>query len=413
MVASARKDDVGEMSARADLPPNRDPVPRAGYVPEVDALRGLAMTAVICFHCKLMPFGWMGVWIFYVVSGFAVTSSVSRHTEVRGGWTGMVGSFYLRRALRIWPLYFAFLAANVVVLQWLGWTAPLASLPWLLTFTNNINMILFPDLPQNGWPAFGHLWTLSVEQQFYLVFPMLLLLGSRRALGIVLAGFVLICPLLRLLLGIWFSRLGWDSGHIAFAIYAFAPAHFDAFAIGALLALFRAEIRADGRIVKAVCGAVLVFAVLYIGTYAALGLAEAAHTSPDALRNIISGVLYGQGREAFVYLLPSGFGAVVIVGILSGHTLCLRLCRLPGLQGIGRVSYGGYVLHIPVLMALGAAVPIFDLPVDNWRGVLAHLLLFFLAYPTAIALAWMSFTFFERPIARLGTRMRRQPAFAR
>ena len=76
---------------------------RAGYVPEVDALRGLAMTAVILGHCKLMPFGWMGVWLFYVVSGFSVTTSLfgGRRREASAG--AAIGGFYLRRALRIWP----------------------------------------------------------------------------------------------------------------------------------------------------------------------------------------------------------------------------------------------------------------------------------------------------------------------
>jgi hypothetical protein len=53
------------------------PLP-SGYVPEVDALRGIAMTLVILIHCKLAPFGWMGVWLFYVVSGFSVTTSLFR-----------------------------------------------------------------------------------------------------------------------------------------------------------------------------------------------------------------------------------------------------------------------------------------------------------------------------------------------
>jgi peptidoglycan/LPS O-acetylase OafA/YrhL len=385
---------------------SRTPLPaRAGYVPEVDALRGLAMTSVIIFHCKLMPFGWMGVWAFYVVSGFAVTSSVSSHTA-RGGWAATVGGFYLRRAMRIWPLYFAFLAANVVVLQALGWTAPLASLPWLVTFTQNINMLAYPDLPQNGWPAFGHLWTLSVEQQFYLLFPMLLLLRSRRAFALALTACVVAAPVLRLALGIWFSHLGWNDGDIAFAIYAFAPTHFDAFAIGALIALFRAEIRANPRIMRAAFAAAGTVTFLYVGVYAALGLAAAPHVSMDALRNIVSGVLYGQGREVFVYMLPTGISAAIIVGILCGQASCLRLCRVPGLQMIGRVSYGGYLLHIPVLMALGAAVPIFYLPANNLHGILAHIGLFLCAYPVVVALAWLSFTFFERPVARLGTRLR-------
>src|ERR1700721_2430840 len=128
---------------------------RRAYVPEVDALRGLAMTAVIAFHCKLMPFGWMGVWIFYVVSGFSVATSVLSRERLSVSRSQEIGRFYIRRMLRIWPLYFGFVGLNVVVLEAMGNKAPLEDLPWLLTFTQNLKMILVDYLPKANWPAFG------------------------------------------------------------------------------------------------------------------------------------------------------------------------------------------------------------------------------------------------------------------
>ena len=200
----------------------------SAYVPEVDALRAIAMTAVIVFHCKLMPFGWMGVWIFYVVSGFSVTTSLFSKPVSASGTGAAIGHFYIRRALRIWPLYFAFVLLNVIVLEAMGRTAPLEDLPWLLSFTQNVKMILTDYTPAANWPAFGHLWTLAVEQQFYLVFPLLLTLRSRSARGIVLLCIIAIAPLIRAAVAHWAVGLGWDSERVAFTVYAFAPAHFDA-----------------------------------------------------------------------------------------------------------------------------------------------------------------------------------------
>ncbi len=96
------------------------------------------MTGVIAIHCGLLPFGWMGVWLFFVVSGFAVTTSLFtvRH-GARGVWD-RIGNFYVRRALRIWPIYFAFLGANIIVLLALGKFGALQDVPWLLTFTENL-----------------------------------------------------------------------------------------------------------------------------------------------------------------------------------------------------------------------------------------------------------------------------------
>jgi peptidoglycan/LPS O-acetylase OafA/YrhL len=380
------------------------PHPPDGYVPEVDALRGLAMTTVIIFHCKLMPFGWMGVWLFYVVSGFSVATSLFGGRRRVASIGASIGSFYVRRALRIWPIYFAFVVLNVAVLLALDRTGPLEEVPWLLTFAYNLKMIFTVYTPQINWSAFGHLWTLSVEQQFYLVFPLLLLLRGRTTRGLVLLGVVALAPLIRAAVGNWVAGLDWDAERSAFAVYAFGPAHFDAFAIGTLIALFRAEIAADRRIARTVMALTGVFTAGYVGIYATFGVMQTGYLSLAAMHNIISGVLFGQGRQILVYFVPTGIGAAVLTGILSGQRHCLRACRMPGLQAIGRVSYGVYLFHIPVLMLLGAFVPVFAMPTNSLRGIAGHIGLFACAYAITVGTAWLSFTFFEQRISRLGRR---------
>jgi peptidoglycan/LPS O-acetylase OafA/YrhL len=371
------------------------------YVPEVDALRAIAMTAVIAFHCKLMPFGWMGVWLFYVVSGFSVTTSLFSRRHPAASIGSAIGRFYIRRALRIWPLYFAFVALNVILLVAIGRTEPLEDLPWLLSFTQNLKMIFTDYTPAANWPAFGHLWTLAVEQQFYLVFPLLLILRGRFARSLVLLSVIAVAPLIRAAVAHWAAGRGWDPGRIAFAVYAFGPAHFDAFAAGSLVALFRNEICRNRRFAVASMVVTAIIAVVYVGVYTTYGVTEAGQFSVDALRNIISGILYGQGRQITVYLLPTCIGVTILIGILSGERLCLLVCRSQSLQAIGRVSYAGYLFHIPILMLLGAVVPIFTISGGGPLWVASHVGLLVCAFLLTVATAQLSFVFFERHFTKM------------
>ncbi len=371
------------------------------YVPEVDALRALAMSAVIAFHCKLMPFGWMGVWLFFVVSGFAVTTSLVAGESTGTSLLATIKGFYIRRVLRIWPVYFGFIACNVLVLLALGKFGPLADVPWLLSFTQNMRMILKTYTPENTWGGFEHLWTLGIEQQFYLVFPLLLLLPGRRARGLFLASLLLVAPLIRLIVAEQAASHGWDDLRTAFAVYAFGPAHFDAFAAGALIALFRSEIARDPRIRYAALLLAMICTVGHIAIYATIGVLQAGHFSADAMRNIVSGVAYGQGREISFYLVPTSVSAAVLISVLSGSPSSRFLCRGRHLQAIGRVSYGGYLFHVPVLMVGSLLLPLTVGPVIGLPLVAAHVGVFFVAYPITVGLAWLSFRYFEKPLARL------------
>jgi peptidoglycan/LPS O-acetylase OafA/YrhL len=371
------------------------------YVPEVDALRAIAMTAVITFHCKLMPFGWMGVWLFYVVSGFSVTTSLFSRRHPAPSIGSAIGRFYIRRALRIWPLYFAFVALNVILLEAIGKTEPLEDVPWLLSFTQNLKMIFTDYTPAANWPAFGHLWTLAVEQQFYLVFPLLLILRGRFARSLVLFGVIAVAPLIRAAVAHWAAGRGWDPGRIAFAVYAFGPAHFDAFAAGSLVALFRDEIARNRRFAVASMVVTAMIAVVYVGFYTTYGVTEAGQFSVDALRNIVSGILYGQAREITVYLLPTCIGVTILIGILSGERLCLLICRSQSLQAIGRVSYAGYLFHIPVLMLLGMFMPFSVVSGSGPLWVAGHVGLLVCAFLLTVATARLSFVFFEQYFTRI------------
>lgn len=148
-----------------------------GRVPELDALRGLAALAVLAFHLypDAFPVGWAGVDVFFVLSGYLVTRVFVRDRAAGRG----LGQFWVRRAARVWPAYYFLL-----LVIWAGTSAGRAATGWpyLLTFTQGVHDYAPGVLPVGtSPPAVGHLWTLSLEQQFYLVWPLVLLAAGRRA----------------------------------------------------------------------------------------------------------------------------------------------------------------------------------------------------------------------------------------
>jgi peptidoglycan/LPS O-acetylase OafA/YrhL len=362
-----------------------------GYVSEVDALRGLAMTGVVAQHCGLLPFGWTGVWLFYVISGFAITSSLLASDRAPHSKLFLVRNFYVRRCLRIWPLYFIFVIGNMIAAVIAGRSDVLASAPWLATFTYNFRMMLHDE----NWATIGHLWTISVEEQFYLIFPFLFAFLSRRRLVMALGICIIFSPVLRSLLTYWFDSFSQDNLWKAFSLYAFAPAHFDAFSAGALLALFRPFLASRlrfARVFLAVAlGAVIGYACIYVCINA-----TAEGFGKDSLRNVFSGILWGQGRQIWLYSTVTGLAFGLIALILAGEPWLLAVCRLPLLRPIGRVSYGAYILHLPVVMLYQFL----------WRGNSATFSLthslgkFAFVYPVTLLIAFLSFRYFEMPILK-------------
>ncbi len=138
--------------------------------------------------------------------------------------------------------------------------------------------------------------------------------------------------------------------------------------------------------------------------YAVVNFQLAGHVSVGVLRDILSGILYGQGREIWVYYVPTSLSVALLMAILVRRERLLRLCRLPGLQAIGRISYGGYLFHVPVLMILGSLVPAFDGPVAGPSTYLIHIVQFVCAFLATVAVAWLSYQYLEQPFHRIGQR---------
>ncbi|HSW21884.1 MAG TPA: acyltransferase [Burkholderiaceae bacterium] len=360
----------------------------------LDGLRALAMTAVVAQHCHLLPFGWTGVWLFFLISGYVITLGFDAGEYAGRGAAERFGTFIARRAARIVPAYLLYLAACTLVALALGNPAPLSNLPYLLSFTFNWHMIVGFWPGHVDWAPFGHLWTLSVEQQFYLLFPLLVLLVPVRMQTATMLALVVAGPLMRWLAARWLASAGAPPDAMAFAIYAATPCHLDAFLIGALVARLQPWWRARGGVVTALTLAGVVVPLAYAAAYVAINR-QLGMQGIDQLRNVFSGVLYGQGREVLVYV-------AVDLAALAALLLALRQARgfrwlgWPPLAWVGRVSYGGYLFHALVVWGLA-----------QWLGLavrplpLAQRLAFFVvAWAVTVLLAGLSYRFIERPIAR-------------
>ena len=360
----------------------------------IDSLRALAMTMVIAQHCKLLPFGWTGVWLFYVISGFLISRNlIAEKAAFRPASLFHYLSFVTRRMFRIIPPYAAYLIICLLVIRLLGYPEQYRELPYLTTFTFNWRMI-FSVEPQ--FSAFGHLWTISVEEQFYILFPILILLLKRDHAIFGLIAICLLVPVLRNVMAGQMAAHGWDSERIAFGVYASSFGQFDAFALGALLAHFENAIRRHPQLATKMAWLALVMATVYVATYIGINIRSGAH-GIDAIRNIVSGVLYGEKREVFVYIVMNFCAAATLAGAIAGWRV-FNLIEHPLLVAVGQVSYGGYLLHAIVLLVMGEAI--------GWlfesQTVQIRIAFFLIAWCCTVAIAWLSYTTWERKLIRYG-----------
>ena len=165
-------------------------LPSAQYRPDVDGLRAIAVMLVLNFHGfpQAMPGGFIGVDVFFVISGFLITGIIARELEQQ---RFSLVTFYIRRIRRIFPALVVVLCA-VLVLGWL-WMLPAAFAQLgsdtfaSAAFLANIALLLqsgYFDLESAKKPLL-HLWSLGIEEQFYLFWPPILMLAARMRLSIV------------------------------------------------------------------------------------------------------------------------------------------------------------------------------------------------------------------------------------
>jgi peptidoglycan/LPS O-acetylase OafA/YrhL len=337
------------------------------FIPAFDGLRGIAIIAVLLYHChprlegtflaKFVIWGWTGVSLFFVLSGFLITGII---LDSRPG-PGFYGHFFSRRALRIWPAYwlllFLFYFFFPFVFSGYRWMLhEVAGAPWLLLllFLQNLFPIRLPG-------SIGPTWSLAIEQQFYLFWTPIARHLPPRWLLVAAGAMLALSPAVRLFYG---DRLTPTNTLI----------HLDGLAVGSLIAI-----------------ALRVFS-----------------WTPAAWRWIARGALAvgASGVALMLYrgsaftdsLLAFGFGGLLLTALL-GHaaarpTLYCRTLGFRPLAFVGKISYGLYLTHILVFSLMGAYV---DKPLDRF-GVPGNLAIVAIRLTVAIGCAALLWRYFEKPI---------------
>ncbi len=417
--------------------------------PALDGFRGFAVLLVFLFHYGgglrahnpllralgyLTQAGWIGVDLFFALSGFLITGllaadllSVPSEADSVLHYQRPLRSFYARRALRILPLYLAALLACAAAARVTGASLPdLKPLLIYATFLQNLPPLLQSALHTPPPLPVFHLWSLAVEEQFYLLWPFALLAARtpRRALHLSVWIFAASCLFRAAIFAP--PLFSWAS---AGSFATFLPSRAGALALGSALALYRG--RAAPCPVTVSHDALAVAAnpstpapVLSVRTVQSPGTRSPRQrftaTSQPVLLFALAASLalivltasrthsfLLNSRSSFVFLLPAAdlFSAALVALTLKPNLLRTGLSTRP-LVFLGRISYGFYVMHIllePLFDRLGGFLSHAD---SGFAYQTARLLC---ALPLTTAAAWLSFTVFETPFLRLKHRFSRGP----
>ena len=338
-------------------------------VPELDSLRAIAAIAVVWSHAAhaapgfrfapIVRWGWTAVDLFFVVSGYLITTIILNAQKSKH----FLLNFYVRRSLRIWPIYylalFAFAALNLV----LGRVYPMDGLPRYLAYLQNVSHYWGGQDPP-FCKAFAHTWSLAVEEQFYLIWPALVLWVGRKRLVPFSLALIALAALMR--------GRGWDAQLLL--------TRCDGLALGGLLAAIVSDRPRFEQNIKAYRRA---FMIICCTGLAVLPFFKIPGTS-------------GFDAVSSLELLAINLFFVALVGycVCSTGTKELAWLRNTKLIYVGKISYGLYLYHNLIIALLPKITKVKEQP---WPWMVV-------ALGVSFALAALSWEFIEKPILALKER---------
>jgi peptidoglycan/LPS O-acetylase OafA/YrhL len=311
---------------------------QSNYIKSLDGTRAIAIMLVMTFHTNIFHFGWMGVQLFFVLSGYLITGILWKEKFKEEQLSFKLKRFWARRSLRIFPLYFGYLiilGITYLIAHFPSYYTTYA--PYLFTYTANYTRLLHN---WQGNPLFTHLWSLSVEEQFYLFFPFIIFLLPARAIKYFLPAVIILGPLTRFFVGEYYqSRTSLSIA--ADAVYWNTLSHLDAFFLGGIIPIFSL----DKKIKKP-----YLFLIVFFVIAAVAGIINFSISSHS--NSYFTDLGYNhEDKYAHVWrytCLNLLFASLILAltSINKRHTRYLRtFFENKYLVRIGRVSYGMYMFH--------------------------------------------------------------------
>lgn len=369
-------------------------------IPGLDGLRAIAFLMVLGTHSGIFDFGWAGVQFFFVISGFLITGILLRMKETLSARQYFY-KFYGRRILRIFPLYFLYL----FILTILIWQSGLIS--WTL-FRNEIRNTVQPQLHYAYFYLYDffhasaefestrflrHFWSLSVEEQFYVFWPLILFLTPKEKIRNVFLGMIALAPILRLATYLIYSNhllpALLDDPYMA--VYVLPFSHIDAFAMGAYISCFPLPSPRKQL-------AILVYAAPLLGfltQYASTGTVQLDTAGYEFTMFTAYKFVWGYSvlNYLFTLVIHNVHQTKLFTSILD-HFIPSYL---------GKISYGLYVYHSPIVWLLLALQLQYGdrLPFTLYLGQVRT---FFVVMIITVIISSLSFHLFEKPINNLKDR---------
>jgi peptidoglycan/LPS O-acetylase OafA/YrhL len=353
------------------------------HIPGLDGLRGVAILAVICAHfggghssahgvvqflSNFAETGWIGVDLFFVLSGFLITGILLDTADQKK----RIRNFYVRRTLRIFPLFYGVLLGLLLL-------TPVLHLHWktghllFFFFLTNMIPILAPGLPPPSNGVFlVHLWSLAVEEQFYLLWPFIVwLMKDRDKLLRVSIGIIILALILRIV-------LVFESTN-SFIVYTILPTRADSLICGGVLALL---VRTSSTLLTLVKWILPVSAMLVVSIF----------------------IIAGSGSHATPIVATAGYTIIAILcscivyRSYQGVGLIAQISNQSWLRFFGRYSYGLYIYHgLLVTLMLPLLYPTQRLVHSTSFGGILYTVI---ALGLSLALAMASYHFIEAPILK-------------
>ena len=359
---------------------------KSKYLPSIDSLRALAVLAVIIYHVDVnyLPGGFLGVDLFFVLSGYLISSLIIKEYRKTGSLN--LYNFYIRRARRLLPAVYFMITVGLVVMVLFN---------EVLLRKSHLDAIFGYIYSSNWWyifhkldyfdsfgaqSPFKHLWSLAIEEQFYMIFPLLFLLVNRKKKSkdgtyklnknflYVVLGLILVSLIAHILL--------FDINNIS-RIYFGTDTRAFSLLVGVVGAILYPMERLHDKVT-----------LQQNMIYSVVSLASIA--------TLVTVMIYTSEYNTWLYrggfLLVAILGLIVIISSGKQHTLMSRLLSFKPVVFIGKISYSLYLWHFPVLVL---TTPVSEIGNPNIFFVILRIVLTF-------AVAIVSYVFVETPIRKLG-----------